>query len=159
PACLPRRAPRLPSRLPAAAWSKRVAAPKGNVLGSIGKMTELRNRIVFVVLALVVYRLGSFIPVPGVNPAAMTNLVAGGGSLLGMFNMFSGGALERFSVFALGVIPYISASIVVQMMGSVIPSWQALKKEGESGQRKLTMYTRIGTVGLCVVQSFGIAVA
>lgn len=136
-----------------------MAAPKGNMLGSIGKMTELRNRIVFVVLALVVYRLGSFIPVPGVNPAAMTNLVAGGGSLLGMFNMFSGGALERFSVFALGVIPYISASIVVQMMGSVLPSWQALKKEGEAGQRKLTMYTRFGTVGLCVVQSFGIAVA
>jgi preprotein translocase subunit SecY len=129
------------------------------MLGSLGKMTELRKRIMFVVLALVIYRLGSFIPVPGVNPQAMTDLVAGGGNLLGMFNMFSGGALGRFSVFALGVIPYISASIVVQMMGSVLPSWQALKKEGESGQRKLTMYTRFGTVGLCVVQSFGIAVA
>ncbi|HEX7340681.1 MAG TPA: preprotein translocase subunit SecY [Rhodanobacteraceae bacterium] len=122
-------------------------------------MTELRQRIVFVVLALVVYRLGSFIPVPGVNPSAMTNLVQHGGGLLNMFNMFSGGALSRFSIFALGVIPYISASIVVQMMGSVLPSWQALKKEGEAGQRKLTMYTRIGTVGLCLVQSFGIAVA
>ncbi|HET6587877.1 MAG TPA: preprotein translocase subunit SecY [Oleiagrimonas sp.] len=129
------------------------------MLGSIGKMTELRQRIFFVIGALIVYRLGSFIPVPGVNPGAMTNLVQQGGGLLNMFNMFSGGALSRFSIFALGVIPYISASIVVQMMGSVLPSWQALKKEGESGQRKLTMYTRIGTVGLCIVQSFGIAVA
>jgi len=129
------------------------------MLGSIGKMTELRQRIFFVIGALVVYRLGSFIPVPGVDPAAMSTFVQQGGGLLNMFNMFSGGALSRFSIFALGVIPYISASIVVQMMGSVLPSWQALKKEGESGQRKLTMYTRIGTVGLCIVQSFGIAVA
>src|SRR5699024_12663253 len=118
------------------------------MLGSIGKMTELRQRIFFVIGALVVYRLGSFIPVPGVDPTAMTHFVQQGGGLLNMFNMFSGGALSRFSIFALGVIPYISASIVVQMMGSVLPSWQARKKEGESGQRKLTMYTRIGTVGV-----------
>ncbi|HEX7340148.1 MAG TPA: preprotein translocase subunit SecY [Rhodanobacteraceae bacterium] len=136
-----------------------MAAPKGNLLGSLGKLTELRKRLLFVVGALLVYRLGSFIPVPGVNPEAMTQLVQQGGGLLNMFNMFSGGALGRFSIFALGVIPYISASIVVQMMGSVLPSWQALKKEGESGQRTLTMYTRIGTVALCLVQAFGIAVA
>jgi preprotein translocase subunit SecY len=135
-----------------------VAAAKGNALGKLGKLTELRQRIFFVIGALVVFRLGSFIPVPGVNPEAMTSLVNGNG-LMDMFNMFSGGALARFSVFALGVIPYISASIVIQMMGSVIPSLQALRKEGESGKRKMTMYTRFGTVGLALFQSFGIAVA
>ncbi len=138
-----------------------MAAPKnsGGMLGSLGKLTELRQRIMFVVGALVVFRLGSFIPVPGVNPEAMTHLIEGGGGLLNMFNMFSGGALGRFSLFAQGVIPYISASIVVQMMGSVLPSLQALKKEGEAGQRKLTMYTRWGTVGLSAFQAFGVAVA
>jgi preprotein translocase subunit SecY len=108
---------------------------------------------------LIVYRLGSFIPVPGVNPDAMANLIGQSGGLLDMFNMFSGGSLGRFSVFALGVVPYISASIVVQMMGSVIPSLQALRKEGQAGQRQLTTYTRIGTVGLSAFQAFGIAVA
>ncbi|MDA3913235.1 preprotein translocase subunit SecY [Oleiagrimonas sp.] len=137
-----------------------MAGQKGNnMLGSLGKLTELRQRIFFVIGALVVFRLGSFIPVPGVNPEAMTNFLNQQGGLLGMFNMFSGGALGRFSVFALGVMPYISASIVVQMMGSVLPSLQQLKKEGEAGQRKLTMYTRIGTVGLAAFQAFGIAVA
>jgi preprotein translocase subunit SecY len=135
-----------------------VAAAKGNALGKLGKLTELRQRIFFVIGALMVFRLGSFIPVPGVNPEAMTNLVNGNG-LMDMFNMFSGGALARFSVFALGVIPYISASIVFQMMGSVIPSLQALRKEGESGKRKMTMYTRYATVGLAAFQSFGIAMA
>jgi preprotein translocase subunit SecY len=135
-----------------------VAAAKGNALGKLGKLTELRQRILFVVGALMVFRLGSFIPVPGVNPEAMTNLVNGNG-LMDMFNMFSGGALERFSVFALGVIPYISASIVFQMMGSVVPSLQALRKEGEAGKRKMTMYTRYATVLLAAFQSFGIAVA
>ena len=135
-----------------------MAAAQGNALGKLGKLTELRQRIFFVIGALVVFRLGSFIPVPGVNPEAMTSLVNGNG-LMDMFNMFSGGALERFSVFALGVIPYISASIVIQMMGSVVPSLQALRKEGESGKRKMTMYTRFGTVGLALFQSFGIAVA
>jgi preprotein translocase subunit SecY len=135
-----------------------VAAAKGNALGKLGKLTELRQRIFFVIGALVVFRLGSFIPVPGVNPDAMSNLVNGNG-LMDMFNMFSGGALERFSVFALGVIPYISASIVFQMMGSVVPSLMALRKEGESGKRKMTMYTRWATVGLAAFQSFGIAVA
>ncbi len=135
-----------------------MAAAKGNALGKLGKLTELRQRIFFVIGALVVFRLGSFIPVPGVNPEAMTNLVNGNG-LMDMFNMFSGGALERFSVFALGVIPYISASIVFQMMGSVVPSLQALRKEGEAGKRKMTMYTRYATVALAAFQSFGIAVA
>jgi preprotein translocase subunit SecY len=135
-----------------------VAAAKGTQLGKLGKLTELRQRIFFVIAALVVFRLGSFIPVPGVNPEAMSNLVNGNG-LMDMFNMFSGGALSRFSVFALGVIPYISASIVFQMMGSVIPSLQGLRKEGDAGKRKMTMYTRFATVGLAAFQSFGIAVA
>jgi preprotein translocase subunit SecY len=136
-----------------------VAAAKGKLPGSGGKLTELRQRILFVIGALIVYRLGSFIPVPGVNPDAMNNLLGQSGGLLDMFNMFSGGALGRFSVFALGVVPYISASIVVQMMGSVLPSLQALKKEGQAGQRTLTMYTRFGTVALSAFQAFGISVA
>ena len=134
-----------------------MAASKSSGLASLGKLTELKQRLLFVVGALVVFRLGSFIPVPGVNPDAMARLVSNSGGLIDMFNMFSGGALSRFSLFALGVIPYISASIVVQMFSSVIPAWQALKKEGESGRRKLTMYTRWGTVGLSAFQSFGVA--
>ncbi len=136
-----------------------MAAAQGSSLGSLGKLTELRQRILFVIGALIVFRLGSFIPVPGVNPEAMTSLIESGGGLMNMFNMFSGGSLARFSVFALGVVPYISASIVVQMMGSVIPSLQALRKEGEAGRRKMTTYTRFGTVGLAAFQAFGIAVA
>jgi preprotein translocase subunit SecY len=136
-----------------------VASAQGSSLGSLGKLTELRQRIFFVIGALIVFRLGSFIPVPGVNPEAMTSLIEQGGGLMNMFNMFSGGSLARFSVFALGVVPYISASIVVQMMGSVIPSLQALRKEGEAGRRKMTTYTRFGTVGLAAFQAFGIAVA
>ncbi|MFC5741940.1 preprotein translocase subunit SecY [Dyella tabacisoli] len=136
-----------------------MAAAQGTSLGSLGKLTELRQRIFFVLAALIVFRLGSFIPVPGVNPEAMTSLIEQGGGLMNMFNMFSGGSLARFSVFALGVVPYISASIVVQMMGAVIPSLQQLRKEGEAGRRKMTMYTRFGTVGLAAFQAFGIAVA
>ncbi len=136
-----------------------MASAQGTSLGSLGKLTELRQRIFFVIGALIVFRLGSFIPVPGVNPEAMSNLIEQGGGLMSMFNMFSGGSLSRFSVFALGVVPYISASIVVQMMGSVIPSLQALRKEGEAGRRKMTTYTRFGTVGLAAFQAFGIAMA
>ncbi|HTC28159.1 preprotein translocase subunit SecY [Dyella sp.] len=136
-----------------------MAAAKGTSVGSLGKLTELRQRIFFVIGALIVFRLGSFIPVPGVNPDAMAALIGQSGGILDMFNMFSGGSLGRLSVFALGVVPYISASIVVQMMGSVIPSLQALRKEGQSGQRTLTMYTRFGTVGLSAFQAFGIAAA
>ena len=128
------------------------------LLGNLGKLTELKQRILFVIGALVVFRLGSFIPVPGVNSDEMTKLIEGqGGGLVDMFNMFSGGALARFSLFALGVVPYISASIIVQMFGAVIPSWAAMRKEGESGRRKLTQYTRFGTVGLAAFQAFGIA--
>ncbi|MDE1899239.1 MAG: preprotein translocase subunit SecY [Xanthomonadaceae bacterium] len=136
-----------------------MAASKASMLGSLGKLTELRQRIFFVIGALVVFRLGSFIPVPGVNPEAMSRMIEQGGGLLNMFNMFSGGALARFSVFALGVVPYISASIVVQMLGSVLPSWQQLRKEGDGGRRTLTKYTRWGTVGLAAFQSFGVAMA
>jgi preprotein translocase subunit SecY len=127
------------------------------MLASLGKMTELKQRLLFVIGALVVFRLGSFIPIPGVNPAEMARRVQEGGGLLDMFNMFSGGALSRLSVFALSVMPYISASIIVQMFASVIPAWQALRKEGEAGRRKLTTYTRVGTVALAVFQSFGVA--
>ncbi|WP_291184960.1 preprotein translocase subunit SecY [Dokdonella sp.] len=134
-----------------------MASSQSNMLASLGKLTELKQRLLFVIGALIVYRLGSFIPVPGVNPDAMSRLIQQGGGLLDMFNMFSGGALSRFSIFALGVIPYISASIIVQMFATVIPSWQALRKEGESGRRKLTMYTRFGTLALAVFQSFSVA--
>ena len=134
-----------------------MASSQSNALASLGKLTELKQRLLFVVGALVVFRLGSFIPLPGVDPARMAALVGKSGGLLDMFNMFSGGALSRMSVFALGVIPYISASIIVQMFGSVIPSWQALKKEGESGRRTLTTYTRMGTLALAIFQSFGVA--
>ena len=135
-----------------------MAAPQANMLAGLGKLTELKQRILFVIGALIVYRLGSFIPVPGVNSDEMTRLIERqGGGIIDMFNMFSGGALSRFSLFALGVVPYISASIIVQMFASVIPAWQALRKEGESGRRKLTQYTRFGTVALAGFQSFSIA--
>jgi len=135
-----------------------VAASQAKMLAGLGKLTELKQRILFVIAALVVYRLGSFIPVPGVNSDEMTKLIERqGGGIIDMFNMFSGGALSRFSLFALGVVPYISASIIVQMFASVIPAWQALRKEGESGRRKLTQYTRFGTVALAGFQSFSIA--
>ena len=134
-----------------------MAAPQANMLAGLGKLTELKQRILFVIGALIVFRLGSFIPVPGVNSDAMTKLIEGQGGLVDMFNMFSGGALKRFSLFALGVVPYISASIIVQMFASVLPTWQAMRKEGESGRRKLTQYTRFGTVGLAAFQAFGIA--
>ena len=125
-----------------------MAASQANMLAGLGKLTELKQRILFVIGALIVYRLGSFIPVPGVNSDAMSKLIEGQGGIVDMFNMFSGGSLKRFSLFALGVVPYISASIIVQMFASVIPAWQALRKEGESGRRKLTQWTRFGTVGL-----------
>jgi preprotein translocase subunit SecY len=136
-----------------------VAAPQTNLLaGGLGKLTELKQRILFVIGALVVYRLGSFIPLAGVNSDELARRNdASAGGLLDMFNMFSGGAFNRLSVFALGVVPYISASIIVQMFATVIPSLQALRKEGESGRRKLTQYTRFGTVGLALFQSFALA--
>jgi preprotein translocase subunit SecY len=129
-------------------------------LGGFGKLTELRQRLLFVIGALIVYRLGTFIPVPGVNPGAMAQFMdQQSGTIVDMFNMFSGGALERFSIFAIGIIPYISASIIVQLLAAVLPSLQAIKKEGESGRRKLTQYTRYGTVALAMFQAAGVAVA
>ncbi|HEU0229156.1 MAG TPA: preprotein translocase subunit SecY [Burkholderiaceae bacterium] len=121
---------------------------------------DLKRRVVFLVLALVVYRLGTHVPVPGINPDALSDLFRQNqNGILGLFNMFSGGALERFSVFALGIMPYISASIIMQLMAVVVPSLEAIKKEGQSGQRKITQYTRYGTVFLALIQSAGIAVA
>ncbi|MFW5454030.1 preprotein translocase subunit SecY [Thioalkalivibrio sulfidiphilus] len=129
-------------------------------LGGIGKLTELRQRLVFVLLALVVYRIGTFIPVPGINPVAMAQFFdQHSGTILDMFNMFSGGALERLSIFALGVMPYISAAIIMQLLSATVPSLQQLKKEGEAGRRKITQYTRYGTVALALFQSIGIAIA
>ena len=122
------------------------------------KYGDLRQRLVFLMLALLVYRLGTHIPVPGINPTAMRELFdAQSSGIIGFFNMFSGGALERFSVFALGIMPYISASFIMQLMTAVVPSLEALKKEGESGRRKITQYTRYGTVVLALLQAFGIA--
>jgi preprotein translocase subunit SecY len=133
-------------------------APTG--LGSLAQLTELRQRFLFLAGALIVYRIGTYIPVPGVNPAALASLFdQQQGTILDMFNMFSGGALERASLFALGVMPYISASIIVQLMSSVIPKLEQLRKEGEAGRRKITQYTRYGTLGLAIFQAIGISVA
>ncbi|MBC7204486.1 MAG: preprotein translocase subunit SecY, partial [Pusillimonas sp.] len=121
---------------------------------------DLKRRIIFLLLALVVYRLGTHIPAPGINPDALAEMFRQNqGGILGLFNMFSGGALERFSVMALGIMPYISASIIMQLMSVVVPSLEALKKEGEAGRRKITQYTRYGTVLLALVQAVGISVA
>ena len=126
----------------------------------VSKFGDLRRRLIFLLLALIVYRIGSHIPVPGINPDQLAELFKGQqGSILSLFNMFSGGALSRFSVFALGIMPYISASIIMQLMTYVVPSLEALKKEGESGRRKITQFTRYGTLGLALFQSVGIAVA
>ena len=124
------------------------------------KYGDLKTRIVFLILALVVYRLGTHIPVPGINPDALSEMFRQNqGGILGLFNMFSGGALQRFSVFALGIMPYISASIIMQLMAVVVPTLEAIKKEGESGRRKITQYTRYGTVFLALIQAVGISVA
>ena len=129
-------------------------------MAGAGKFTELRQRLLFVLGALLVYRIGCFIPVPGVNPDAMLQLMqAQEGTIVDMFNMFSGGALSRFSLFALNVIPYISASIVMQLMVQVLPSLKAMQKEGESGRRKITQWSRLGAIPLAVFQSAGIAMA
>ena len=123
---------------------------------SQGGLSELRSRLLFVLLGLVVYRLGSYIPVPGLDPNQLQHLFNGeGGGLLSMFNLFSGGALGRLSIFALGVMPYISASIVMQLLTAVMPKLEQLKKEGESGRRKINQYTRYFTLFLAAVQSFG----
>ena len=124
------------------------------------KYGELRHRLIFLLMGLVVYRIGAHIPVPGIDPNALQQLFNGQqGGILSLFNMFSGGALSRFTVFALGIMPYISASIIMQLLTYVLPSMEQLKKEGESGRRKITQYTRYGTLGLALFQSMGIALA
>ncbi|HEY7841241.1 MAG TPA: preprotein translocase subunit SecY [Gammaproteobacteria bacterium] len=134
------------------------ALPGG--IGGLAQLTELRQRLVFVVLALFVYRVCTFIPVPGINPIALAELFnQQRGTILDMFNMFSGGALERLSVCALGIMPYISASIIMQLLTFIEPSLKQLRKEGESGRRKITQYTRYGTVVLALIQSTGVAIA
>ncbi len=127
--------------------------------GTFAKATELKKRIWFTLGALIVFRLGTYIPVPGVDPAVMSQLMTRtGGGILGMFDMFSGGALGRMTVFALNIMPYISASIIIQLMASAIPSLEAMKKEGETGRRRLNQYTRYLTAIIAIFQSYGIAV-
>ena len=125
-----------------------------------GKYGDLSRRLAFLLLALVIYRVGAHIPVPGIDPAQLQQLFNGQqGGILSLFNMFSGGALSRFTVFALGIMPYISASIIMQLLTYVLPAFEQLKKEGEAGRRKITQYTRFGTLGLALFQSLGIAMA
>jgi len=131
-----------------------------NPLATLGKLGDLKRRLWFLLGALVVYRIGTFIPVPGIDPTELGRLFnRAGGGILDLFNMFSGGALQRFSIFALGIMPYISASIIMQLMTVVSPQLEALKKEGEAGRRKITQYTRYGTVILSLFQALGISIA
>ena len=132
----------------------------GGSFADMSRFTELRQRLFFLIGALIVYRIGTYIPVPGIDPNALQNFFEEqSGTILSMFNMFSGGALERLSIFALGIFPYISCSIVMQMASVTIPTLKELKKEGESGRRKITQYTRYGTVFLAAFQSFGASIA
>ena len=134
-------------------------ATNGSLLAS-GKLGDLKRRLLFLLGALIVFRIGSFIPVPGIDQLQLAELFKSQkGGILDMFNMFSGGALSRFSIFALGIMPYISASIIMQMLTYVMPSMEALRKEGESGRRKITQYTRYGTLALAIFQAIGISVA
>jgi preprotein translocase subunit SecY len=127
----------------------------GSVLGDAARFSDVRNRLLFLIGGLIVYRIGTYIPVPGVDPARVAAFFKDNAdTIFGMVNMFSGGALQRLSIFTMGVMPYISASIIVQMMAMVVPTWQEYRKEGESGRRKLTEITRYGTLGLALFQSF-----
>ena len=131
-----------------------------NLLGAFGKTSELKSRILFCLGAIVVYRLGAHIPVPGIDPLVLKKLFdSQSGGILGMFNMFSGGALKRFTLFALGIMPYISASIIMQLLTVVSPQLEQLKKDGEAGRRLITKYTRYGTVLLAAFQALGISIA
>jgi preprotein translocase subunit SecY len=135
-------------------------ATNATQLAKSGKFGDLRRRLVFLLLALVVYRIGAHIPVPGIDPDQLRQLFdRQSGGILNLFNMFSGGALSRFTVFALGIMPYISASIIMQLMTYVVPTLEQLKKEGEAGRRKITQYTRYGTLALAIFQSLSIAIA
>src|SRR6476620_1272234 len=127
--------------------------------GAFAKASELKSRIWFTLGALVIYRLGTYIPIPGIDPAILQDLFSrNAGGILGMFDMFYGGALGRMTIFALNIMPYISASIIIQLLTAVSPTLETLKKEGESGRKKLNQYTRFGTVLLAAVQAYGIAV-
>ncbi len=140
--------------------TKPATAASLSAFGEMTRFAELRQRLFFLLGALIVYRIGTFIPAPGIDPVALARFFEEQqGTILDIFNMFSGGALERLSIFALGVMPYISASIIIQMMAVVVPSLAAIKKEGESGRRKLTQYTRYGTVLLAAVQGASAAIA
>jgi preprotein translocase subunit SecY len=135
-------------------------AANPNTVGKGGKFGDLKRRLLFLLGALVVYRVGAHIPVPGIDPSALAELFnSQQGGILGMFNMFSGGALSRFTIFALGIMPYISASIIMQLMSVASPQLEAIKKEGEAGRRKITQYTRYGTLALALFQGMGIAIA
>ncbi|MDO8262763.1 MAG: preprotein translocase subunit SecY, partial [Gallionella sp.] len=137
-----------------------MASPQAASLGKTGKFGDLWRRLWFLLGALVVYRIGAHIPVPGIDPVKLAELFQGQqGGILGVFNLFSGGALSRFTLFALGIMPYISSSIIMQLMTISVPSMEALKKEGEAGRRKITQYTRYGTVALALFQGLGIAIA
>lgn len=128
-------------------------------LSLISKASELKSRLLFVIGALVVYRIGTYIPIPGIDPRILQDIFAEqSDGILGVFNMFSGGALGRMTIFALAIMPYISASIIIQLLGVAIPQLAALKKEGESGRRKINQYTRLGTVFLALIQGYGVAV-
>ena len=130
------------------------------LLGGAGRFTDLKRRLLFLLGALIVYRIGAHIPVPGIDPVRLAELFRSQrGGILDMFNMFSGGALSRFTIFALGIMPYISSSIIMQLMTVVSPKLEALKKEGEAGRRKITQYTRYGTLILATFQAFGIGIA
>ena len=129
-------------------------------IGKTGKFGDLKKRLLFLLGALVVFRTGAHIPVPGIDPNVLADLFKSQqGGILGMFNMFSGGALSRFTIFALGIMPYISSSIIMQLMTTVSPHLEQLKKEGQAGQRKITQYTRYGTVFLALFQAIGISIA
>ena len=137
-----------------------IASPTLSNLKSGSKFADLRRRLIFLVLALVVFRIGAHIPVPGIDPDQLAQLFdSQSGGILGMFNLFSGGALSRFTVFALGIMPYISASIIMQLLTIVIPTLEAMKKDGQAGQRKITQYTRYATLVLATFQALGIAIA
>jgi len=140
--------------------AKAGTANPASIIGEATRFSELRQRLFFLVGALVVYRIGTFIPVPGIDPLALEQFFdQQSGTILSMFNMFSGGALSRLSIFALGIMPYISASIIMQMATHVVPTLGQLRKEGEAGRRKITQYTRYGTVLLCTFQSMAAATA
>ena len=135
-------------------------ATQAGQIGKTGKYGDLKRRLLFLLGALVVFRIGAHIPVPGIDPNALAELFRSQqGGILGLFNMFSGGALSRFTIFALGIMPYISASIIMQLMTTVSPQLEALRKEGQSGQRKITQYTRYGTLALALFQATGISIA